>query len=147
MNLEQWLTEGKLKAHQTNLQEVTKLLNAVERNIRDASIEALSPDNRFIIAYQAVLQLATSALLASGYRPSASMGHHYVTIQSLSFTLKSSKSQIYYFDNCRKIRNASEYERTGVVSEHGVKELLEELGKFRQDVLTWFRQFHSHLLP
>ena len=148
MNLEQWLTEGKLKAHQTTSQEVAQLMEAVERNIRDASIEELSADNRFTIAYQAALQLATIVLYASGYRPSASMGHHYVTLQSLRFTMgSSSKSRAYYLDNCRKMRNASEYERSGVVSDHGVEELLEEVGTFRQDVLDWLKKFHSNFLP
>jgi integrase len=77
MSLEQWLSEVKLKPHQTTRQEVSQLLQAVERNIRDASIEALSPGNRFTIAYQAALQLATILLYASGYRPSASVGHHH----------------------------------------------------------------------
>lgn len=147
MSLEQWLSEGKLKPHSTTRQEVGQLLEAIERNIRDASIEALSPDNRFTIAYQAALQLATIVLYASGYRPSASMGHHYVTIQSLRFTMgKQAKARVQYFDHCRKMRNASEYERAGVVTDHGVEELLEELHAFRQDVMDWLRQTYSHLL-
>jgi uncharacterized protein (UPF0332 family) len=147
MSLEQWLSEGKLKPHQTTRQEVSQLLQAVERNIRDASIEALSPDNRFTIAYQAALQLATILLYASGYRPSASIGHHYITIQSLRFTVGGEiKARIHYLDNCRKMRNASEYERAGVVSGAGVTELLEELKVFRQDVLEWLAKFHPDLL-
>lgn len=147
MSLQQWLNEGKLKPHQTNSQEVAQLLQAIERNIRDASIEALSPDNRFTIAYQAALQLATILLYASGYRPSASVGHHYITIQSLRFTMGGEiKARIHYLDNCRKMRNASEYERAGVVSNSGVAELLEELEAFRQDVLDWLKKFYPHLL-
>lgn len=147
MSLEQWLSEGKLKPHQTTRQEVAQLLEAVERNIRDASIEALSADNRFTIAYQAALQLATIVLYASGYRPSASMGHHYITIQSLRFTMGSqAKARVHYLDNCRKMRNASEYERAGVVSVSGVTELLEELESFHQDVLDWLAKSHPHLL-
>ena len=127
MSLEQWQNEGKLKHHQTTLPEISQLFEAIQRNIQDASIEALSADNRFSIAYQAALQLATIALYASGYRPSASMGHHYITIQSLRFTMGTqARARIYYLDNCRKMRNASEYERAGVVSDAGVQELLEE---------------------
>lgn len=128
MSLEQWLSEGKLKPHRTNRQEIGQLLQAVDRNIQDASIEALSADNRFIIAYQAVLQLSTIVLYTNGYRPSASKGHHYVTIQSLLFTMgKQFKPRVDYLDHCRKMRNASEYERAGVVSESGVNDLLEDL--------------------
>jgi hypothetical protein len=109
MSLEQWLSEGKLKTHQTTQPEVQQLLEAIQRNIRDASIEALSADNRFTIAYQAALQLATIALYATGYRPSASVGHHYVTIQSLRFTMGAhARARAGYLDNCRKMRNASE---------------------------------------
>lgn len=147
MSLEQWLSEGKLKPHRTNPQEIGQLLQAVDRNIQDASIEVLSADNRFTIAYQAALQLSTIILYANGYRPSASKGHHYVTIQSLRFTMgKQSKGRVDYLDHCRKMRNASEYERAGVVSELGVKELLEELQLFRKEVLDWLAGSYPDLL-
>jgi len=147
MSLAQWLSEEKLKPHQTTPEEVAQLFQAVERNIQDASIEALSADNRFTIAYQAALQLAMIALYAKGYRSSASKGHHYVTIQSLRFTMgKQAKARVDYLDHCRKMRNASEYERAGVVSDIGVEELLEELQAFHQDVLDWLATSYPTLL-
>jgi hypothetical protein len=109
MSLEQWLNERKLKPHKTTKPEVRQLFESIQRNIRDASIAALSADNWCTIAYQAALQLATVTLYATGYRPSASVGHHYVTIQSLRFTMGAqAKVRISYLDNCRKMRNASE---------------------------------------
>jgi len=148
MSLEQWLNEEKIKPHRTSPEEIAQLLQAVERNIQDAGIEIMSADNRFTIAYQAALQLATIALYACGYRPSASKGHHYVTIQSLRFTMgKQSKRRVDYLDNCRKMRNASEYERAGVVSDLGVHELLEELQLFHQEVLDWLAASYPELLP
>jgi len=103
MSLEQWQSEGKLKPHQTTLPEISHLFKAIRRNIQDASIEAVSADNRFTIAYQAALQLATIALYASGYRPSASMGHQYITIRSLRFTLGTQeRARVYYWTTVEK---------------------------------------------
>jgi hypothetical protein len=148
MSLELWLNEGKIKLHQTSLEEIDQLFEAIERNLKDASIKELSFDNRFTIAYQAALQLALIPLYAFGYRPSASVGHHYITIQSLKFTIgKSEKTRIYYLDNCRRIRNASEYERSGIATASGVKELIEDVIEFKQEILNWLKKFHPHLLP
>ena len=47
---------------------VARLMAAVERNIADAQLPGLSSENRFDAAYKAIMQLATVALNANGYR-------------------------------------------------------------------------------
>jgi hypothetical protein len=68
MSLEDWLKEGRLKGHKTSAREVAELLKLVDRDLADSAIKEISVDRRFATAYNAVLQLATIALHAAGYR-------------------------------------------------------------------------------
>jgi len=68
MTLKQLLADGKLVKHRTSRQEIASLLKVVERDITDASIEAVSADRRFAIAYNAALQLATIVLYCKSYK-------------------------------------------------------------------------------
>ena len=62
-----------------------RLLEAAERNLKDAKIEALSNENRFDAAYKAITQMANLALQASGFRTLTSRsGHHQTMIQALT---------------------------------------------------------------
>ena len=47
---------------------VGMLIAAAERNIADAQIQGLSTENRFDVAYKAIMQMAMVALNANGYR-------------------------------------------------------------------------------
>lgn len=47
---------------------IKRLLEAAQRNIQDAGIEALSNENRFDAAHKAIMQLANAALQNNGYR-------------------------------------------------------------------------------
>lgn len=51
MTLKQLLADGKLVRHRTSRQEIASLLKVVERDITDASIEVVSADRCFAIAY------------------------------------------------------------------------------------------------
>ena len=67
---------------------IRRLLDAAERNIADAHIEGLSNENKFDMAYKAIMQLANISLQASGYRTLTSKpGHHQTMIQSLPKTI------------------------------------------------------------
>jgi hypothetical protein len=89
---------------------VAKLLAAAERNIADAQLEALSTENRFDAAYKAILQLATVALHANGYRTLTSKpGHHQTAIQTLPLTVGLPPAKVIVLDALRKQRNLSDY--------------------------------------
>lgn len=51
MSLKDWLANGWLKPHQPDRQEINNLLNTVQRDLTDASLDTLSPDWQFGIAY------------------------------------------------------------------------------------------------
>ena len=87
MSLKDWLDEEKISPHITSPQEIQNLFKVIDRDIADAGVAGVSADRRFATAYNAALQLATVALLASGYRVTAGKGHHFITIGSLRFTM------------------------------------------------------------
>ena len=51
MSLQEWLANGWLRPHKTDLQELRGLLAIVDRDIADAHANGLSVDWKFGIAY------------------------------------------------------------------------------------------------
>lgn len=77
-----------LEQIQSDQLTIDRLIIAAERNIADAKISALSTENRFDVAYKAIMQIANAALQLKGYRTLTSKpGHHQTMIQLLSKTL------------------------------------------------------------
>ena len=146
MILKKLLAEGKLRKHKTSPGEVAALLAIVDRDLRDASQRDLSTDRRFATAYNAALQLATITLHTAGYRTSGH-GHHWATLQVLPEIMGSkAEERRDYLDACRTKRNVADYDRAGEISEGEVSEILDEVQKFRADLLEWLRTRHPHLL-
>lgn len=142
MSLEQWKTEGKLSSHKTSLQEIENLLKLVERDIKDAKIEALSSDRRFITAYNAALQLATCILYVAGYRTKPSKGgHHWITFSAIYEIMGEGASDFSdYFEVCRVKRNVSDYSTADEISVGEAEELIHEVSEFRKIVLEWIKK-------
>lgn len=86
MSLENWLENRWVTRHEASATEISELLAVVDRGLEDAAIDALSPDRRLGIAYNAALQLATMALAAAGYRATKERAHER-TLLSLRFTV------------------------------------------------------------
>jgi len=145
MSLQDLLNEGRLTTHKTSKQEITRLLALFDRDIADAQIKNLSGGRRFATAYNAALMVSTAALAASGYRTSTE-GHHYWTIQSLAFTLQLDAKTITKFNKFRQKRNISDYERTGMVSEQEVKEMITLAKKLRAVLVDWLKKEHPELI-
>ena len=110
MTLQSLLRIGKLKEHAPTPAEVQRLLAAIDRNLADAAVAAVSDETRFDAAYKAVMQCALVAMLAAGYRPATSEpGHHQTMIQSLTLTLGVAHDVWVVLDALRKQRNANDY--------------------------------------
>lgn len=145
MTLKQLLADGKLVRHRTSRQEIASLLKVVERDITDASIEVVSADRRFAIAYNAALQLATIALYCKGYK-AVGPGHHFTVLQTLKETMgQEFRNRADYFDMCRTKRNITDYDRAGEISEREATELLQEVKDFKQEVEGWLHHHYSKL--
>lgn len=146
MSLRDLLNNSKLKEHRTSADEIGDLFNLAKRDFRDAAIKAISPDRRFAIAYNAILQLSTIILYAKGYKTVGS-GHHFTTFQALKDILGDEHHQLIdYFDACRSKRNISEYDRLGMVSEKEVDEILNEAKNFKKVAINWLRNNHPRLI-
>lgn len=144
MNLQNWLASASPKPHKTSSREIARLLAAADRDLADAQVPGLSADRRFATAYGAALLVATVALAASGYR-AAEVGHHYWTMQSLSFTLKLDDAALDKLDMFRRKRNLTDYENVGVVSEKEVDEMLALAKVLRTRLVRWLRETHPEL--
>jgi len=85
-------------------------LSAIERNLADAGVDAISDQARFDLAYKAVMQCAIAALQVNGYRLSTSQpGHHATAIQCLPLTLGIADRDWRVLDALRRKRNANDY--------------------------------------
>lgn len=143
MSLELWEKNGWLREHKTSPQEINGILSLVERDIEDASREAISIDWQFNIAYNAGLQLATISLLAAGYRAGRCESKHYRVIQALPLVMGEQYSTLRnYLDNCRRKRNVSEYAAVGTISEKEAEDLLQTVKEFKITVESWLKKNH-----
>ena len=124
MTLKQWLNNGWLRSHKTSPQEISNLLDIVDRDIKDASTDGISTDWSFGIAYNAALKLCTILLYAQGYKAERNL-QHYRTIQALPLILGSERNNdADYLDSCRKKRNIVEYDYIGGVTTDNALELV-----------------------
>ncbi len=145
MSLKQWEDNGWLKPHRTSRQEISNLLNIVERDLQDVRRE-ISADWRFGIAYNAALKLCRILLSAEGYRPSHEL-QHYRTLAALPEILgEAKKADAKYLDDCRKKRNIVEYEYVGGASGPDADELIEFVKDLRDEVIAWLKKNHPELL-
>jgi uncharacterized protein (UPF0332 family) len=138
MTLSDWAKNDWLKPHRTSKQEIAGLFSIVERELRDAQLEGISPDGRFTHAYRASLTLATILLYISGYMPARGQSHHYRTILALPKIMgDGATDDAEYLDKCRVKRNAAEYDSANEASEGEAKELVEFSEEFERTVRDW----------
>lgn len=145
MSLSDWLRYGWLVEHQTTQEEIRDLFAIVERDLEDSRLEALSPDWKLNIAYNAALQAGTAALAACGFR-AAREAHHYRVIQSLAHTIGAPRSLIARLDLFRKKRNLGGYERPGTISEQDAREMIVLAQEIHEEAHRWFSVNRPDLL-
>ncbi len=137
MSLQNLLKVGQLEEHETNAEQVRRMLDSAERSITDARQESISPETRLDAAYRAITQLCMVSLWANGCRPSKSKpGHHQTMIQSLVHSIGLDRDQMLLLDTFRLKRNAIDY--TGAdVDEASVVECTEAAGNLLCQVTQW----------
>lgn len=139
MNFESLLAQGRLRSHRTNKDEIQEMLRLVDRDLGDAEVQGLSLDRRFLIAYEAGLNLATIPLYCSGHETHG-QGHHWITFQVLPHLMGSEyRDFAEYMDLCRTKRNIGTYDRGGQIAETEVEELLEEVLNFKSVIGDWLK--------
>jgi hypothetical protein len=121
---------------------IKRLLQVAQRNIADTKIDGLSNENKFDMAYKAVMQLANVSLQASGYRTLTSKpGHHQMMIQSLPKTVGIDIDQMIILDSLRKQRNVADYSGDLVI-DSAMKECLIQAEDLYEKVSTWLEASH-----
>lgn len=134
--------QGRIEGHVTSKAELDELRAVIQRNLADASIDALSDDNRFSIAYQAALLAAKMAVACAGYRVKG-QGAHQTTFQAVKIAMGASVGKTAdYFDRCRRKRNDLAYDSLGAVSAADAVELEKRAVAFLAEVEAWIAANH-----
>jgi hypothetical protein len=121
------------------------MLAVVDRDLRDAAVPGLSSDRLFLVAYEAVLTLASVPLRCAGYETHG-QGHHRTTFQALPLSMGDALLDLsIYFESCRSKRNVGSYDRSGAISRSEASELLKEARLFREAVMKWLWEVHPEL--
>ena len=118
----------------------------VARDLADADVSGLSADRRFATAYNAALQAANMAIACAGYRVTAKMGHHKISLDCMKLAFGSIADKYAdYFETCRRKRNVIDYTHTHVATETEAKEILEKAREFYELVEAWIDAKSPHL--
>ena len=146
MTLKEWESNGWLKSHSTSRQEITQLLEIVDRDLKDSKQTILSSDWRFGIAYNAALKHCTVLLYSEGYKPDRNVAH-FRTIQAFPLVLgKEKEGDSDYFNSCRAKRNKVEYDLIGGASDSEADELIEFVTELKTEVIEWLKIKHPEFI-
>ena len=144
MTLDQRESNGWLRRHETDPEEIKNLFMIIDRDLEDAG-GSISDDWRFGIAYNAALKICTILLYVEGYKAERTL-QHYRTIQALPLILgKERKDDAKYLDSCRAKRNIVEYDYVGAVTGNDADELIDFVKELKADVLDWLKKNHPGL--
>lgn len=145
MTLDNLLKIGQLKPHAPDAAEIARLLDAARRNLADAGVDTISPENRFDAAYKCIMQSALVALMANGYRPDTKVpGHHQTVIQSLPKTMGLPGARIVVLDALRNKRNLSDYSGRDI-DRASLATCIAEAARLLVEVGTWLAKAHPEL--
>jgi hypothetical protein len=111
---------GKLKTEPPDQAEFDGLIRSARRKLLDAENPTLSPDSRFILAYDAAHSFALAALRWHGFRSE----NRYIVFQVLGHTLSFPVAKWRFLDDCHQKRNVALYEGEYAEDEQLIKELV-----------------------
>lgn len=145
MTLQNLLAIQRLQAFEASRADIQRLLAAAARNLADASVQAISAENRFDAAYKCIMQCAMAALWAHGYRTSTSQpGHHQTAIQSLTLTIDLDAKTMVLLDTLRRQRNVNDYDGAPI-SPSAVEEATRQAAALLQTLQAWLAQHRPDL--
>ena len=100
MNFESLLAQGRLRSHRTNKDKIQEMLHLADRDLGDAEVKGLSLDRRFLIAYEAGLNLATIPPISSPHDDHFPACTSILSIWIKSFTAVNSGSPVRSTPTC-----------------------------------------------
>jgi hypothetical protein len=143
--LKLYLNNRWIRKHESSSDEIARLLAIADRDIQQCRTPGLGSEWRFDIAYNAVLQLATAALAACGYRAER-QNKHMRTIECLAFTAGVNEKTVSFLDRCRRKRHAAVYDQIGLVSDHEAEEMATTAARLRELISSWLGEQHPELI-
>lgn len=146
MGLQNWCEAGLIHEHETNEVEIHKLLQKADKDIDQCSLERMSADWKFIIAYTAALACANAALAAAGYRTAQDKSPHENAIGSLQFTILLEDKKVKRLQSFRRKRHAAHYEIAGSVSDAVADEMYKLACELRSQVEDWIAKNYPGLI-
>ena len=118
--LDNLVRAGTLKRENAHQKEFDGLLDSGRKRLADAKIAGLSPDGKFLLAYDAAHALSLAALRWHGYRPDK----RFIVFQALQHTLELKPEIWRVLDEAHRRRNTVEYEGRFEVDEQLLADLL-----------------------
>ncbi len=146
MSLEGLADSKRLKREPTSADEIRSLIEVVERSLKDASIEAISEDLRFIAVYNALLTSSKIALRAAGYRALNQAGHHILTFETLQYTIAADDGEIRKLKAFANQRGTATYDAAGAVSASQLRAAIRSAERLQERVMAWLQERHPELL-
>ena len=132
------LDDDRVVADVASEAELRNLGELMERCLADARVPALSPEGRFVFAYDAVRTGTLRLIRAAGYRPTTHVhGGHQNLFLALGAVDHEFRELTKYFQACRKLRNELEYRGTGGVPPGALADLLRIAGAFHEAVCAY----------
>jgi hypothetical protein len=144
--LKQLIDAGWLEEQPTSADEIRGLLSIVERRLDEVQGSLKYPDSIFGLAYDAVRSAATIILRAHGVRVKRDRFHERTFAALRQLGLPGLSDRALYYDDCRRKRNALDYDSAGDVSNAEAQELVKEAARFAQAVREWLQTTHPALL-
>jgi len=142
MALENWFEIGKLIKHKTNRDELEAIFGVIGRCFKDAGLNGLSSDQKYISSYQAAFEAAVALMYCNGYRP-IKTGHHYIVWQCMKDLLSEDKQKaILLFENAAKKRNKLSYDIAGLASQKEADEIYSEAKDFVDFIKEEIKRFN-----
>lgn len=109
--IQRLLDGGQLQEFAALDADVSALWQKAVASARDARNAANSPDNQYVLGYQALLQMGTAILAAAGYRTRGAQGHHANTFYAVAgLGIEGLQEIDARTERIRKMRTTSAYE-------------------------------------
>jgi hypothetical protein len=109
--IQKLLDAGYLQETDSGDEEVAALWQKAVVSARDARNPANSPDNRYVLGYQALLQMGTAVLACAGYRTRGAQGHHANTFHAVeALEIEGMREININTERVRQMRKVSAYE-------------------------------------
>ncbi len=145
MSLADWVGVNNLQPHVAQPREIRNLLQVIDRDLAEAKVRG-SDDWRFHIAFNAALQAARLALLASGYELQKGDAHHFKAIASLQFTIGADSDTVDLLQKYRAKRRGGVYDAVGTISPTDASDMIAFATALAERVQNHLKAHAAHLL-